>query len=245
MRYLRLIMLPTCFLASPISAQDNLKATTPSISITASTSEEVVPDSATIQLGIVTERPTATEATAENARASAAVIDEIKAQGIAARDVKTISVTVGPIFDEERDANGRALKRTQKGFRARNELEVRTASVQNVGTLVKRLIDKGVNSFRGVTFSLSDAEQHLDVLRASAIKDALRRARIYTEAIGLKLGKVLEIDPKIEHGGGNEASLPGRPRQPAGTYETGYAVPIEAGVQKLSVTVSVLWELAQ
>jgi uncharacterized protein YggE len=221
---------------------ENLLDMTPSISVAASATEEVVPDRATLLLGVVSNKPTASEAAAENAKASEAVIAEIKRQGISSRDIKTTALTVGPLFDEEKDANGRVVKRTQKGFRARNDLEVRTQAT-GAGKLASRLIDAGASELRSITFSLSDAETHIDALRAGAMKDALHRARIYAEAIGLRLGKVLLIKPTPDPEG--QADMPSR-RAPAGVSEAmGYMMPIEPGVQKLNVTVEVIWELAQ
>src|SRR2546430_2827072 len=65
-----------------------LKDSVPSITTTGIASTEVAPDIATISLGVNTERPNAANAARDNARAAQAMIDEIKAQGIEARDTK-------------------------------------------------------------------------------------------------------------------------------------------------------------
>jgi hypothetical protein len=87
----------------------------PSITTNGVASTEVVPDIATISLGVETERPKAADAARDNALAAQAIVGEIKAQGIEARDIKTLSVTLAPVYDGIQDANGYVTKRTLRG----------------------------------------------------------------------------------------------------------------------------------
>ncbi len=119
-----------------------LKDSVPSLTTIGTASIEVVPNIATISLGVETERPTAAEAASENARAAQAIVGEIKAQGIDARDVKTVSVTLAPVYDEARDANGRVTKRTLRGYVARNDLNVRVRQVEKAGALARLWIEE-------------------------------------------------------------------------------------------------------
>lgn len=84
------------------SAQDvSLKNSVPSITTSGGANAKVVPNIAIISLGVETERPNAADAARDNARAAQAIIGEIKTQGIDARDVATMSVTLSPVYDEE------------------------------------------------------------------------------------------------------------------------------------------------
>ena len=154
----------------------------------------------------MTERKTSQEAAAENARSATKVIEEIKALKIEARDVRTVAVTVAPVFGEEKDASGRVVKRTVTGYRALNSLEIRVREIGKVGPIAQQLIDKGGNVLGGISFSVSDAEARRDQLRAKAMQEALRRAKIYTDAIGVKLGRVIEIEPESEPADGSAAA---------------------------------------
>ena len=78
----------------------SLKDSVPSITTNGVASAEVVPDIATISIGVDTERPNAADASRDNARATQAVVGEIKAQGIEAKDIKTLSITLSPVYDE-------------------------------------------------------------------------------------------------------------------------------------------------
>ena len=218
-----------------------MKDTVPSITTTGEASAEVVPNIATISLGVETERATASEAANENARAAQAIVSEIKAQGIEARDVRTISVTLSPIYDETRDANGRVTKRTLRGYVARNDLSVRVRQVEKAGALARQLIEKGANNFGGIDFEYDQKEAKYDALRGDAVRDALRKANSYVNGLGVKLGRVLEIAAPSSIRARPFAAAP-MPR--AAKAEAAVAIPVEPGVETLRAEVRVSWELA-
>lgn len=218
----------------------SLKDSVPSIATTGVASTDVVPDMATISIGVDTERPNAADAARENARAAQAVVVEIKAQGIEARDIKTVSITLSPVYDETSEPNGRA-KRTLRGYNVHNSLSVRIKDIIKAGALAGQLMDKGANSFEGIEFDFSQKEAKYDSLRGDAVRDALRKANSYVNGLGIKLGRVLEI--ATEPAGPGPAGMSSRmlgaaPRAAA-------AIPVEPGVQTLRTEVQVIWELAQ
>jgi uncharacterized protein len=218
-----------------------LKDSVPTITTNGVASAEVVPDIATISLGVNTERPKAADAARDNALAAQAIVGEIKAQGIEAKDIKTLSVTLAPIYDAIQDANGNVTKRTLRGYIASNSLSVRIREVAKAGVLAGQLMDKGANSFEGITFDYTQKEAKYDALRGDAVRDALRKANSYVNGLGLKLGRVLEIATRV---GSQVPGVFGGNMQPAGKREAA-AVPVEPGSEVLRTEVEVTWELAQ
>lgn len=220
----------------------SLKNTVPSITTTGEASVEVVPNIATISLGVETERPTATDAANENARATAAIIAEIKAQGIDAKDIRTLGVTLTPVYDETADASSRVTKRTLRGYQAQNDLSVRVRQIEAAGAFARRWIEKGANNFGGVEFDYDQKEAKYDALRGEAVKDALRKANSYANGLGAQLGRVLEIgSPSSNQGPAPRPMMMAR----AAKSDAAVAIPIEPGVQTLRVEVQVSWELSQ
>ncbi|MGC2223853.1 MAG: SIMPL domain-containing protein [Methylocella sp.] len=212
----------------------------PTITTDGVASAEVGPDIATISLGVDTERPNAAAAARDNALAAQAIIGEIKAQGIEAKDIKTLSVTLAPAYDEVTDPNGRT-KRTLRGYVAHNSLSVRVRKIEKAGTLAGQLMDKGATSLDSIAFDYSQKEAKYDALRGDAVRDALRKANSYVDGLGLKLGRVLEIatQPPEPAVAGFAGTLPrGAPRAAA-------AIPVEPGVETLRAEVQVTWELAE
>src|SRR5262245_35288653 len=220
-----------------------LKDSVPTITTNGEASAEAVPDIATISLGVDTERPKAADATRENARAVQAVVNEIKAQGIDAKDIKTVSVTLAPVYDEERNPNGYVTKRTLRGYRASYSLNVRIKDVAKAGSLASQMLDKGANRVDGITYEYSKKEEKYNELRADAARDALRKAKSYADALGIKLGRVLEIGTRPHEVPVPVATAPGM-RAAAG-QEPAVAIPIEPGVETLRAQVQVIWELAE
>jgi uncharacterized protein YggE len=180
-------------LAAPAAAQDGARAGLPHITVPGSAMEEVEPDRAVLRLGVVSERKAAGEAAAETGRLARAAIDEIRAAGIEAGDIRTATATLAPVYDD--DPAGRPPRRILRGYTARNTVVVRIRDLAKVAPLTGRLIDRGANLVEGVTFEVSTREQRLQALRVRAIQDADRQARAYADALGLRLGRVLEIDP--------------------------------------------------
>src|SRR5580704_11448211 len=105
----------------------------PTITTNGVASTEVVPDISTISIGVDTERPKAADAARDNALAAQAIVGEIKAQGIEAKDIKTLSVTLSPDYDEVSDADGRVNKRTLRGYVAHNLLSLRVREIEKAG----------------------------------------------------------------------------------------------------------------
>ncbi len=218
-----------------------LKDSVPSITTTGVASTEVVPDIATISIGVDTERPHAADAARENARATQAIVGEIKAQGIEAKDIRTLSITLSPVYDETSDANGH-IKRSMRGYAARNLISVRIRDVTKAGALASQLMDKGANNFEGIEFDYSQKDAKYEALRGDAVRDALRKANSYVGAVGIKLGRILEIatqPPPEPVTGAMSPRMLGAARAPAP------AIPVEPGVQTLRTEVQVTWELAQ
>lgn len=221
------------------AAAEPLKDSVPSVAVVGEAEEEVAPDQATLHFGVVTERPAAADAAKENARVAATILDELKTLGVVDADVRTQGVTLTPVSTEERDPKGKTTA-IKKYYVARNDISVRVRDLQRAGEIAGRLMDKGVNSFQGVDYDYSQPDAKMDELRARAVKDAERRARVYAEAAGLRLSRVLEIRPA------DETSPFPRPyaMKAAAPMADSVSPPMRPGVQRISARVSVVWALS-
>ncbi|MGA3302219.1 MAG: SIMPL domain-containing protein [Methylovirgula sp.] len=236
-----LVLLAFALSALPARA-DGLKDTVPSITVMGHAKVDIVPDIAIISVAVVTERPHATDAAAENARAAQALIDEIKAQGIDPKDIQTVSITLEPVYDEDRDASGRLLKRTLRGYQAHNGIAIRVHAIDKAGAMARQLIDKGANAFEGISFDSDQKEAAYTKLRGSAVEDALNKAKAYVAPIGLRLARVLEIGPSDNNYG--NAGRYALDDVGSGANAPSADIPIEPGMLTLEVQVQVTWELS-
>jgi uncharacterized protein YggE len=221
----------------------SLKDSVPTITTNGVATTEVVPDIATIFFAVDTERPNAADAARDNASAAQAIVGELKARGVEAKDIETISVTLAPAYDEVTDANGRVTKRTLRGYAAHNSLSVRIRDITKAGALAGQLMAKGANSFEGITYDYTQKDAKYDALRGDAVRDALRKATSYVNGLSIRLGRVLEImteAPEPGSAGTSPRMLGAGPREASAA-----AIPVEPGVQTLRAEVQVTWELAQ
>ncbi len=216
-----------------------LKDSVPHMTTTGKAEVEVRPDQADLRLGVRQERKTADAAADATAKAAETVIAVIAAQGIEPADIQT-SFSVSETFDTSKDEKDRSLSRTPRGYEADEGISVQVRDLAKVGPLARALIAGGVNSFEGFSFTYSKARQRQQDLETEAMRNALARARIYTDAVGLKLGRVLEIgeDPVAFNG---EADLPSRRALPGGAAPV--VIPIEPGLQTLRSSVTVIWQI--
>lgn len=216
-----------------------LRDAVPHMTVTGEAKAEVMPDQADLSLGVRQERKTADAATTATAEAATAVIAAIKAQGVAPGDIHT-SFGVSQMFDPKKDEKDHVVGQTLRGYEASEAISVRVHDIAKVGPLARDLIAKGANSFEGISFSYAKAKQKGRDLDTEAMRDALVQARIYADAVGLKLGRVLQIgeDPAPADG---EADLPSRRAPPV--YGAAIVIPTEPGLQTLRSSVTVIWEI--
>jgi uncharacterized protein YggE len=226
----------SCALAD--AQERDQKFTLPHITVTGTSFVEVRPDIATLSLGVVNARPTAAEAESENARAAASAIAGLKEFGVDPKGIKTSSLVLAPVMVEERDpkTNG-VVKRTLTGYRAENGLTVTIRDVDKAGAIASRVVASGANFYRGLYFSLSDEEARKDGLRANAVKEAMRKAALYSHGAAMKLGRLLAIEPNPEFGAAN------LPMQKSSDGPRTVVVPVEPGNVRIESTVSATWEL--
>ncbi len=226
--------------AANAQQDDDLNAIddTPHITIVGTASAEVVPDLATISLGVKAERATPLEASAEAARVARAILEAAKAQGVEARDIRTEAVTLAQVFDDVQDTNGRFTGRRPRGFDAGSTVSVRVRALDKAGALAQNLVAAGATDLNGIAFSIENPGPVEDRLVADAVRDAQRKAGLAAGAVGAKLGRVLLIERP-------QAGIVARPLMRALTATVGGApaIPVEAGTQTLSREIEVTWSL--
>jgi hypothetical protein len=106
------------------------------------------------------------------------------------------------------------------------------------------MLDKGANRFDGIAYQYSQKEEKIDSLRGDAVRDAMRKANSYVKAIGIRLGRVLEIASQ-PHAPVPVGMAPRMRAAPAPAQEAALVIPVEPGIETLRTEVQVTWELAE
>jgi hypothetical protein len=200
------------------------------VAATGTAQKSFVPDTAHLDLGVQTDAPEVQQAQQDNLTAMNSVLAALKAAGVKAEDIQTSSFYVNQNFDY----SGGQSKPT--GWRVSNTVTVRVKP-----DLVSAVIDAGskagANMFNSISFDMSNREE----LKAGLMKDAVANAR--AKALGTlegtthTLGDIVAIaadwsGPSVVYAGA----------EGLGASSAG-SIPVEAGTNILSVSVSVSFEL--
>lgn len=203
------------------------------LSLSASGSVNVRPDTAHITLGVVSEADTARSALDANNAAMTQVIDALKEKDIASRDIQTTNFAIHPRYKHFKDGQPSVIS----GYRVVNSVRITVRDIAKLGDVLDKVVSFGSNQIGGISFSVSDTDTLMDEARAKAIAAARERAQLYAEAAGASIGKVLQIEELTSDTGPE-------PRFRALAAKSEAEVPIEAGESEISVRVRVVWALA-
>jgi uncharacterized protein len=194
------------------------------------------PDFARVTLGVTSAGKNAGEAMAANAKAANALVSLIKTEGVAPIDIQTSELSISPMFPQA--PPGQQTAPTITGYSVSNNVTVTLRDIPRLGALLDKAVAAGANSIYGIGFGHNDPSALLDKARPLAVADARRKAEIYASAGGARIGRLMVL---TEEAG----------RQMPVAFSRAYAAgapaptPIEAGEDKLTVTVTARFELTQ
>ena len=235
-------LIASAFFALPLAAQQpagNMPGAgpmrPPSVISTSATGEaRYIPDRATISMGVQTRAATAAKASADNAVKQRAVIDAIRAQGIAADQISTVNYNL----NAEQVYNPQAGDKSPgvTGYVATNTVRVEVKKVDQVGTLIDAAIAKGANEVNSLDFHSSAPDSLRRVALADAYKQALADATVLAQASGCQLGELMELTTV---GTSSQGPRPMYRLQQLVASNT----PINAGETSLNVSITAQWRL--
>ncbi|MBC7930442.1 MAG: SIMPL domain-containing protein, partial [Rubrivivax sp.] len=141
-----------------------------------------------LSIAVVTQNASASEAQAENASKSDAVIRAIKAAAGAGAEVKTGGYSLQPqyIYKE-----GQAPVITS--YIARNAVNVTTGALDRVGAILDAASRAGANSVDGLSFTLRRDEGARAQALANATREAMSKARVIAETLGGRVVRIVEV----------------------------------------------------
>lgn len=199
----------------------------------------VQPDLATVQFGVETTGATAQEAGQANATAMDQVIRALTEAGVSRENIRTSGYSLYPEYaqQQQRPSSEQEAPRIV-GYRAMNQVAVRTTDLEGVGRLIDVGLQAGANRMHGVYFEVQNgAAAQADALRR-AVDAARGSAETMAAALGVTLGPVLDASTSSE---------PVRPlyrmaseRMAMDAYGAA-PTPIEPGEQTVTATASLIF----
>ena len=209
----------------PEAAQSAGEDAPEGITVTGVGRVNTVPDEAEFSLGITTNGRTARGALSANSERMRALIDALKAAGVAERDIQTQDVGVGSGYD----ADGRSDE-----FVATNNVSVLIRDLDRAGAVLDAAARAGANNVYGPSLTRSNREG----LEAKALEDAVanarKRAGTLADAAGVDLGAVTAISETASEMYGEMAFR---------AIDASSSPPIEKGTQEIQASVRVTFAI--
>jgi uncharacterized protein len=224
-----LALLLAALAGAPALADEAPKRT---ISLTATGAIRTAPDKVDISTGVTSQADTAKEALAKNTEAMTQVVAALKAGGINPKDIQTTNFSVSPLYEERKENRSPKII----GYQVTNSVRITVHDIGKLGDILDKVVTLGANDVGSIEFGVDEPEALKDKARQLAMANAIANAKLYAEAAGVKLGKILTINE-------DQGVIVARYAAPAPAMEMAKAVPIEAGTATVEVRVSVSFEL--
>ena len=213
-----------------VAAAETDPAPTRTIDVFGTGAVRGTPDVLDLVLGIEVRAKGAAEALTRNSTLLRKVLGILHDAGVDDDDAQTANLSIGPVTNED----GTAVI----GYSVSNALQVTIRDLGAAGKIVDAATAAADEEIvvRGLSFSFDDNSQLVARARAEAVRRAKEQAEQLAKAAGVTLGRLLSIQ---------ESSSPLGPVITAETTLTAdAAAPIQPGSERLSVDVSLRYEIA-
>jgi hypothetical protein len=151
----------------------------------------VVPDIASVQLGVEAQAVTVAGAQNEATAAMNRVMNALKAAGVAEKDIQTRFFNIQKVtrFDPDKQ------QETVLGYRVTNVVNAKIRNVAGAGAIIDSVAQAGGDLTRidSINFTIDDPIRFQDEAREKAMADAADKAKRLAELAGVKLGKAIFI----------------------------------------------------
>ncbi|MFI8912494.1 SIMPL domain-containing protein [Streptomyces sp. NPDC053513] len=204
------------------------------VTVTGNGRASAAPDLAILSVGVEATRPTAKEAMAAQSTAAEAVLDVLHRQGIADRDIRTDSLSLAPVYTQNKDGDSKVT-----GYQAGQSFSVKVRDLGRTGQVIGAVNDakKDAGRINGVVFDVADPSALRAKAREAAYQDAYDKAAQHARLSGHRLGRLVSLSEgeSVRPGPGAGAAPEVSADEPT--------VPLAPGEIEEQVTVSAVYEL--
>lgn len=245
-----LAVLGLFLLAQTMAAFGNLGRSgvpaTDTITVQGSGQATLPPDVARVSFSVQNTATTVADAQMATTKQANAAIDYVKGQGIAEKDVKTLSYNISPQYSYPNPCSVGTFCPTYSGtpkitgYQVSETVQVTVRDLTKVGELLGGLGKLEVQNVNGPDFALDDATAGYDAARADAIAKAKAQAALLAKQLGVRLGKIVNFSessggypyPMYSFGMGGDMAV-----------KTSPAPEIPVGENTYNASVSVTYEI--
>lgn len=146
------------------------------------------PDTAIINISVITQNKRALDAQTENANRSEQVVRAVKAAAGTSAEVKTSGYNLQPMHVYREN-----LPPTITGYQASNSVTVTMSDLSKVGAVIDAASQAGANNINNVAFTLRKDRPAKDQALMEATRAALGKAQAIAQALGGRVVRILEV----------------------------------------------------
>jgi uncharacterized protein len=185
------------------------------------------PDTLTVGIGVTTTAPHAAAALAQNNAVAAKVQEALRADGVAGPDLQTTGLSLQQAYP------------AVNGYQVVDEVTATVRSLSRAGTIIDDALAAAGDSGRldMANLSMSSTSPFMAAARQQAVAAARADAQELAAAAGEKLGPLVSMTDQAQQPSFYAAS---------GTASStaGPAVPVQPGVQQVTVSVTTVWSIS-
>ena len=124
------------------------------LSVIASGSVMSAPDQVAILTGVAAEGASPSEALAKSSAAMSRVIEALRRNGIAPKDIQTTNFSLQPLYEQKDHPTMPQVI----GYRANNSARIVLHDMAKLGLILDKVVSLGANDIGGIEFGLADPE---------------------------------------------------------------------------------------
>jgi uncharacterized protein YggE len=193
-----------------------------------------IPDIATIDVGLMTEKSDVKNAQLENTTKMNRLIANLKNLGVDSKDIQTSYYNIYPQYDWP---NGKQILR---GYQVSQGVTVKIRNLDKIGDILAAAGEGGANQVSGLSFNIDDPEVLRQEARVKALENAKEKAEALARVAGVSLGKIVSFSeyastPYSAYKSMDALGLGGGGEVPSPT--------VEAGSMDIVIDVTVSYEI--
>ena len=192
----------------------------------------LVPDIATINIGVRTEDEVVTDALEGNTAQANAISEVLQDLGVASEDIQTSNFNVYP--SERYDPMTGQVE--GRFFVVENTVNVKVRELSSLGEVLSAVVEAGANNIYGINFNVDDRDAAVAEARQLAIDDARANAEAIANDAGVQLGDLISINV-------SSGSSPITYYDAKGGAYAESAVPVAAGTLTISMEAYLTYEI--
>lgn len=217
----------------PVTAPAAVNKPARSMYVTGTGEVSLVPDIASVNIGVHTEADQVSDALNNNTAQANEISDVLQSMGVEKKDVQTSNFNVYPANHYD-PMTGQMM---DTYFVVDNTVTVIVRDLSKLGEVLTAVVNAGANNINGINFDVEDREAAVIQARELAIQNAKAKAQEIADAAGVELGNLLNINVY-----GGSSYYPTYYDGKGGGYAEA-AVPVSAGTLTITMECNLTYEL--